>query len=204
MVMRIAAVVWMVAFLASAAPSARAGVLSGDVFYRERVALPPNAVLEISLVDVTRPGGLGELVASMQVRPNRQVPIPFEIRYGDDDVDPRRSYAVRANILAGGRLLFVNARPQRVLTHGHPSSVHILMAAVVSVAASGDPDMTEQDWLAEDIGGGGVVDNVRTAIMITAGGEVTGSGGCNRLRGTAQTDGSSLTFGAVATTRMMC
>jgi putative lipoprotein len=204
MVMRIAAVVWMVAFLASAAPSARAGVLSGDVFYRERVALPPNAVLEISLVDVTRPGGLGELVASMQVRPNRQVPIPFEIRYGDDDVDPRRSYAVRANILADGRLLFVNARPQRVLTHGHPSSVRILMAAVMSVAVAGDNGVVGQEWLAEDIGGRGVVDNVRTAIMIDAGGDVAGSGGCNRLRGVAQTDGSSLTFGTMATTRMMC
>src|SRR5262245_30380510 len=137
MVMRIAAVLWALAFTVSAMPTA-AGVLSGDVFYRERVALPPNAVLEISLVDVTRPGGLGELVASMQMRPNRQVPIPFEIRYGDDDVDPRRSYAVRANILADGRLLFVNARPQRVLTLGHPSSVRILMAAVMSVASAGD------------------------------------------------------------------
>jgi putative lipoprotein len=203
MVMRIAAVLWALAFTVSAMPAA-AGVLSGDVFYRERVALPPNAVLEISLVDVTRPGGLGELVASTQVRPNRQVPIPFEIRYGDDDVDPRRSYAVRANILADGRLLFVNARPQRVLTLGHPSSVRILMAAVMSVASAGDNGMVGQEWLAEDIGGRGVVDNVRTAITIGAGGEVTGSGGCNRLRGVAQTDGSSLTFGTMATTRLMC
>jgi putative lipoprotein len=203
MVMRIAAVLWVLAFTVSAMPAA-AGVLSGDVFYRERVALPPNAVLEISLVDVTRPGGLGELVASMQVRTNRQVPIPFEIRYGDDDVDPRRSYAVRANILADGRLLFVNARPQRVLTLGHPNSVRILMAAVMSVASTGDNGIVGQEWLAEDIGGRGVVDNVRTAITIGAGGEVTGSGGCNRLRGVAQTDGSSLTFGTMATTRMMC
>jgi putative lipoprotein len=201
--MRIAAVVWALASMWGVMPAA-AGVLSGEVFYRERVALPPNAVLEISLVDVTRPGGLGELVASMQVRPNRQVPIPFEIRYGNDDVDPRRSYAVRANILADGRLLFVNARSQRVLTHGHPNSVRILMAAVMSVASAGSNGMVGQDWLAEDIGGRGVVDNMRTTIHVGAGGEVTGSGGCNRLRGMAQVDGSSLTFGIVATTRMLC
>ncbi|NJO22538.1 MAG: META domain-containing protein [Sphingomonadales bacterium] len=203
--MRIAAAVaWALMFVASAAPFARAGVLSGEVFYRERVALPADAVLEVSLVDVTRPGGLGELVASMQVRPNRQTPIPFEIRYGDDEVDPRRSYAVRANILADGRLLFVNARPQRVLTHGHPNSVRILMSAVMSVAAAGSNGMVGEEWLAEDIGGRGVVDNVRTTISVGAGGEVTGSGGCNRLRGTAQIDGSSLAFGPMATTRMMC
>jgi putative lipoprotein len=205
MLMRIAAAVaWALMFVASAVPFARAGVLNGEVFYRERVALPPNAVLEVSLVDVTRPGGLGELVASMQVRPDRQVPIPFEIRYGDDDVDPRRSYAVRANILADGRLLFVNARQLRVLTHGHPNSVRILMSAVMSVAAAGNNGMVGEEWLAEDIGGRGVVDNVRTTINVGAGGEVTGSGGCNRLRGTAQIDGSSLAFGPMATTRMMC
>lgn len=199
----IAAAVWALAFVAGGMPAA-AGVLSGEVFYRERVALPPNAVLEISLVDVTRPGGLGELVASTQVRPNRQVPIRFEIRYGDDDVDPRRSYAVRANILADGRLLFVSARSERVLTHGHPSSVRIHMAPVVSLAAVGSNGMVGQGWLVEDIGGRGVVDNVRTTIAIAAGGEVTGSGGCNRLRGTAQIDGSSLAFGPIVTTRMMC
>ncbi len=204
MTMRIASLTCALVLMASAIPLARAGVLSGEVFYRERVALPSNAVLEISLVDVTRPGGLGELVASMQVRPNRQVPIPFEIRFGDDDVDPRRRYAVRANILADGRLLFVNASPQRVLTQGYPNSVRTLMAAVMSVTASGSNGMVGQEWLAEDIGGRGVVDHARTTITIGAGGTVTGSGGCNRLRGTAQTDGNSLTFGTMAATRMMC
>lgn len=205
MVMRILATAFMALVLAqTAAFPAAAGALSGEVFYRERVALPPNAVLEVSLLDVTRPGGLGELVASVQIRPNRQVPIPFEIRFGDSDIEPRRSYAVRANILAGGRLLFVSARSHRVLTHGHPQSVRILMSAVLSLAAAGSTDMIGQDWLVEDITGGGVIDNVQTTINISAGGEVSGSGGCNRLRGTAQIDGSSLTFGAIATTRMMC
>jgi putative lipoprotein len=205
MVMQIAATVaWALVFAHCVALPVAAGVLSGEVFYRERVALPPNAVLEVSLVDVTRPGGLGELVASVQIKPSRQVPIPFEIRYGDGDVEPPRSYAVRANILADGRLLYVSARSQRVLTHGHPKSVRILMAAVMSVAAAGSNEMMGHEWLAEDIGGGGVVDNMRTAITIGVGGEVTGTGGCNRLRGTAQVDGGSLTFGAIATTRMMC
>lgn len=205
MVMRILATAFMALVLAQvAAFPAAAGALSGEVFYRERVVLPPNAVLEVSLLDVTRPGGLGELVASVQIRPNRQVPIPFEIRFGDSDIEPRRSYAVRANILAGGRLLFVSARSQRVLTHGHPQSIRILMSAVLSLAAAGSSEMTGLDWLAEDIRGGGVIDNVQTTLSISAGGEVSGSGGCNNLRGTAQLDGNSLAFGAIATTRKMC
>ncbi|EYB68728.1 hypothetical protein DEIPH_ctg017orf0065 [Deinococcus phoenicis] len=37
-----------------------------------------------------------------------------------------------------------------------------------------------------------------------AGGRVSGTGGCNRLMGTVQAGGDTLTFGALATTRMAC
>jgi putative lipoprotein len=205
MVMRIAATVLLMLLLGPcAAFPAVAGVLTGEVFYRERVALPPSAVLEVSLVDVTRPGGLGDLVASVQIRPKREVPIPFEVRYGDGDVEPRRSYAVRANIVADGRLLFVSARSNLVLTQGHPASVRILMSAVMSLAVAAAEDLTGSAWLAEDISGGGVVDAVRTTVAINAAGDVSGSGGCNTLRSTAQVNGSSLIFGTIATTRKMC
>jgi putative lipoprotein len=205
MVMRIAATALLMILLGPCAVlPAASGVLTGEVFYRERVALPRNAVLEVSLVDVTRPGGLGDLVASVQIRPKRGVPIPFEIRYGDGDVEPRRSYAVRANIVADGRLLFVSARSNLVLTQGHPTSVRILMSAVISLAVAAAQDLTGRAWLAENISGAGVVDTVQTTIAINPAGEVSGSGGCNTLRGTAQVNGSSLTFGTIGTTRKMC
>jgi putative lipoprotein len=204
MVMRIAATVLLMFLLGPCAifPAA-AGVLTGEVFYRERVALPPSAVLEVSLVDVTRPGGLGDLVASVQIRPKREVPIPFEVRFGDGEVEPRRSYAVRANIVADGRLLFVSTRSNLVLTNGHPASVRILMSAVMSLAVAAADDLTGHVWLAENISGV-VVDTVQTTIAINAAGDVSGSGGCNTLRGTAQVNGTSLTFGTIATTRKMC
>jgi len=59
-------------------------------------------------------------------------------------------------------------------------------------------------WLAEDIGGGGVVDRVQSTVSIAAGGKVTGSGGCNRLFGTATIEGSAITFSAMGSTRMAC
>ena len=59
-------------------------------------------------------------------------------------------------------------------------------------------------WLAEDIKGGGVIDNAQSTVAIAPGGKVTGSGGCNRLFGTAAIAGDALTFSGIGTTRMAC
>lgn len=184
---------------------AEAGVVSGEVFYRERIALPADAVVEVTLLDVTRTDRPGELIASLQIKPRRQVPIPFEIHVADPEIDPRRSYAVKATIVADGRLLFITAELPRVLTQGNPSTVRIQLTSVSQGGAGvGAEGLVGHTWLAEDIGGRGVVDNVQSRISISAAGEVSGSGGCNTLRGTVQLDGRGLAFGAIATTRKMC
>lgn len=59
-------------------------------------------------------------------------------------------------------------------------------------------------WLAEDIGGGGVVDRVQTALEIGADGRVSGSGGCNRIFGTVRIDGQAIAFGQMGSTKMAC
>lgn len=69
--------------------------------------------------------------------------------------------------------------------------------------ASGAERLEGSTWLAEDIKGGGVLDNAQSKIAIEAG-KVTGSGGCNRLFGQATIAGDALTFGGIGTTRMAC
>lgn len=59
-------------------------------------------------------------------------------------------------------------------------------------------------WLAEDIGGGGVVDRIQTVLDIAADGRVSGSGGCNRIVGQARIEGSTIAFSQMASTRMAC
>ena len=70
--------------------------------------------------------------------------------------------------------------------------------------ASGAARLEGPTWLAEDIKGGGVIDNAQTTVSIAAGGKVAGSGGCNRLFGQATIAGDALTFGGIGTTRMAC
>jgi putative lipoprotein len=51
---------------------------------------------------------------------------------------------------------------------------------------------------------GGVTGSAQSTIRIAPGGKVTGSGGCNRLFGTASIDSSGIAFSQMGTTRMAC
>jgi putative lipoprotein len=64
--------------------------------------------------------------------------------------------------------------------------------------------LTGGDWVVQSIGGQSVGRDRSTRIAIAADGRVTGSGGCNRLMGRTDINGQSITFSAIATTRMAC
>ncbi|KQV81950.1 META domain-containing protein [Rhizobium sp. Root1220] len=59
-------------------------------------------------------------------------------------------------------------------------------------------------WLAEDIRGRGVIDDLQTVLELAADGSVSGSGGCNRMFGNATITGDKITFGLLGSTRMAC
>ena len=59
------------------------------------------------------------------------------------------------------------------------------------------------DWQLVTVGGAPAVAG-KEATMAVSGGRVTGSGGCNRYRGTAEFDASSIAFKPLAGTKMAC
>ncbi len=87
----------------------RAGRLTGTVSYRERIALPRDAVIEISLVDVARQDAPARRIARTRiVSRGRQPPIPFVLSYPSDRPrDGYAEYAVQARIESRGQLLFI-------------------------------------------------------------------------------------------------
>ncbi len=78
---------------------ALSGTVSGSVAYRERIALPPDAKIIVSLEDVTRSGKSGSFVAQQTIQPSTQVPIPFNLRYIPAAIDRSHRYAITASIL---------------------------------------------------------------------------------------------------------
>jgi uncharacterized lipoprotein YbaY len=99
--------------------------VTGTVVYRQRIALPPDAVVRVTLVDVSRQDVAATVIAEQVVAQPGQVPIPFALPFDPEQIDPRFSYAVQARIEAGGRLRFVSTRSYPVITRGHPNRVEV-------------------------------------------------------------------------------
>ena len=104
--------------------------ISGSVTYRERIALSPEAVLEISLADVSRADAPAVVIASRRLPNPGQVPISFELPYPSGEIDQRMSYAVQAKIFDRGRLRFISDHHTPVLTRGAPERVEMTLARV--------------------------------------------------------------------------
>ena len=108
-----------------------AGRITGQVAYRERIALPPDAAIHLTLEDVSRQDAPATYIAS-QVIPTlgRQVPIPFALYYASDAIDPRHTYQVRAAIVIDGQRRFLTTQAYPVLTRGNPDHIEITLQGV--------------------------------------------------------------------------
>ena len=105
--------------------------VTGTVTYRERIALPPTAVIKVQLVDVSRADApaivLGEQVTHAA---GRQVPFAFEIQFDPARIEANYSYAVQARIEEDGKLRFISDRHYAVITGGAPTHVDIVLRSV--------------------------------------------------------------------------
>jgi len=108
--------------------------LTGSATYRERIALPPGATLEATLLDVSLADAPAETIATTRLEDIGQPPYAFEISYDPRRIVPSRVYAVRARITLEGRLLFTTDTVHRVLTNGNPSTVDMVLKRVADAA----------------------------------------------------------------------
>ncbi len=105
--------------------------VTGTVTYRERVALPPGAVIKVQLVDVSRADAPAIVLGDQLIEAaGRQVPFEFAVPYDPARIDERMSYAVQVRIEAGERLLFINDQHHAVLTRGAPNHVDLILKGV--------------------------------------------------------------------------
>ena len=98
-----------------ACTAAWAGTLQGTAMYRERIALPPDALFEAELQDISRADAPAVVLGRSKSDPAGQPPFRFEIAYDDAAVQPGHRYTVRATVRHQGRLLFATDRMYPVL-----------------------------------------------------------------------------------------
>jgi uncharacterized lipoprotein YbaY len=108
----------------------KSGIIKGKAFYRERIALPPGAVFEAVLEDVSRQDIEAREIGRTVDEDAKGPPYVFSIAYDTADIDPRLSYAVRTMIRVDGKLKFTTDMIHPVLTRGAGSEVEIMMKMV--------------------------------------------------------------------------
>jgi putative lipoprotein len=94
--------------------------VTGSVFYLERIALSPEAVVQVEVVEASPEGGKESVIGTQTLGSPGQVPIHFSVGVPAERIRPEGSYLVRARITDGGRT-FTTSEPVPVLTQGHPS-----------------------------------------------------------------------------------
>jgi uncharacterized lipoprotein YbaY/heat shock protein HslJ len=128
--------------MSSTAPT-QSSTVTGTATFRERMALPPGAVFEATLEDVSRADTPAEILGSTRKASPGNPPFAFSIEYDPSRIDPSHQYAVRAQVIVDGRPMFVTDTRHPVLTAGHPATVDIVMkrasssAPVTAAAAAG-------------------------------------------------------------------
>ncbi len=151
----------------TSATPAFSGTLSGEVYYLQRIALPENAVVVVRLMQVLP--DVAPAIASQTIQANgRQQPFTFTLTYDPAKIDPEGTYLAEAVITENGKVRWVPASLNYVLTNGAPQdNVRIQVNQVASVgqrdsqpaaaadvvaALSSDPRFSTLVTLASDAG----------------------------------------------------
>ena len=123
-------------------PTAQTSKVTGTITYLERMALGPDATVEVELRDVSLQDAPSVTLARVTIAGPGQVPISFEIEYDASSIDDRATYAVRATITDRGQMLFTNTTAYDVITRGNPTHVDVVLQRVGVISPDPAPEMT--------------------------------------------------------------
>jgi putative lipoprotein len=201
------------AWIAPHACAASKAKVAGTATYRERMALPPGAVFEVTLEQVSRSDASTKVLARFRRKNPGQVPLAFEMAYDPRRIEPRARCVVRASIQEKGRLLFTGTQTYPAKAHGRGREVTVLMRRV-----PGAPNHDGKDRVVAELGATRwrpirIGDRAVTVsrherepwIELDPRSErVTGFGGCNRISGTYESGRGVLRFRGLISTQMAC
>ncbi|MBS1102685.1 META domain-containing protein [Gluconobacter sp. Dm-62] len=168
--------------------------LHGQALYRERMALPPGAVLSVWIEDTGATHGAPLVMAEQREDIHHAVPIPYTLTY---PVLPSGGhYVLNAEITVEGRRLF--ATPDGGMPLDHPQ---LLLRRVAGTAVKAPYGA----WRIQSVGSLHF-DSTSEApgLTLQQDGTVYGTDGCNRLMGHFRLAAQTIRFMPFAMTRKAC
>jgi len=91
--------------------------VSGTVTYRERIALPEDALVTVTLEDISLADAPSKVIAKHRFVTNgEQVPFKFDLGFDSKKIKENHRYSVRATIEVNNRLRFTTDTVAPVIT----------------------------------------------------------------------------------------
>ena len=115
--------------------SPASATITGTASYRERMMLPPDATLEVTLEDVSRADAPADVIARSEVQSSKAPPYSFTLAYDPARINPSHRYNVRARIMADDKLMFQSDAGYAVLGAGNVTHVDILLKRASAATA---------------------------------------------------------------------
>lgn len=105
--------------------------VNGSVVYRDRMALPDNAQITVTLSDVSLADAPAKVLSSVTFpAEGKQVPFMFRLPYTAEQVSVADRIALAATISVDGKLFYTTTTMYEVLTHGQPSQMDVIVERV--------------------------------------------------------------------------
>jgi putative lipoprotein len=105
--------------------------VTGRAIYPPHSALPPNSVLRVQLLDVSRQDTRAVLISETTIPlEGKQSPVGFNLAYRREAIKPAHTYSVRATISVGNRLLLTTTRSYLVVTRDAPTDISVRLEPI--------------------------------------------------------------------------
>lgn len=124
------------------APAPDMASVSGTAIYRERIALPPAAVFEARIEDVSRADAAATVIASSRLEPAGNPPFRFTIHYAPTSIRPQGRYVIRTRVVLGEELMFTSDTATPLPPAGADLPGEILMVRAQPAVAPAAPAAT--------------------------------------------------------------
>jgi len=200
----IGVITWVLWAASVAQAQARPLYLQGNVVCRERMALPPNAKVEVTLADVSLADAPAKIIARTRFVARPGSPISYRLKYDSRAIRANQRYVLQARITADNRLLYITTTSHPVF-EGARNNTRIMVDRVAKAPDAARPGKSlAGKWRIVSIGGKTVAGIKPLDIEITPQGRVSGHSGCNGFGGTVRINGDKVSFSRMAATQMAC
>jgi heat shock protein HslJ len=197
------------ALMVTACSGSGEAAVTGTVTYRQRIALPEDAVITVKIEDVSLMDVPAKTIGEQVIETEgKQVPFPYDVAYNEDDIDERNTYSMGVRIEdSTGKLLFISDTMTPVITNGNPTEdVEIVVVPVGGGAQAGPaPSLTGTVWTLTALGDKGRLFGTTVTAEFKEDGALTGNSGCNGYNTTYEVDGNNIEISdMIAGTAMAC